>query len=90
MGIKPTEEKIFFHGTAGYDDLTRVDRPEVSISIHVPTWGTTKIGDALSKRLISIHVPTGGTTIFGFFDLSPPFISIHVPTGGTTRSMGQS
>ena len=35
-----------------------------SISIHVPTWGTTDgyMTDAGGYRLISIHVPTWGTT----------------------------
>ena len=55
------------------------------ISIHVPTWGTTKATLAEKATLaISIHVPTWGTTSFAL-DLIPfQIISIHVPTWGTT------
>ena len=74
-GERPTAQRLFF-------DLK-------TISIHVPTRGTTE-KRAVSSRMvrISIHVPTRGTT--GASERNHPFthISIHVPTRGTTRYAG--
>ena len=59
-----------------------------SISIHVPSWGTTRDHDDIHQSIaISIHVPSWGTTR-SLFDLPFPLpISIHVPSWGTTSML---
>ena len=61
--------------------------PDTSISIHVPTWGTTKGFFFVLKFIgISIHVPTWGTTHVNIPFSIDEIISIHVPTWGTTTA----
>ena len=56
-----------------------------SISIHVPSWGTTMLPlFVASLILISIHVPSWGTTMRWLPPGSNSWISIHVPSWGTT------
>ena len=56
-----------------------------TISIHVPTWGTTAKRPCKGyEYYISIHVPTWGTTAQAGSRKPSVSISIHVPTWGTT------
>ena len=55
-----------------------------TISIHVPTRGTTHPFVVVNAADISIHVPTRGTTEFADCISDRVKISIHVPTRGTT------
>ena len=68
------------------NDPARLDvRALDTVSIHVPTRGTTlrAVSDEM-KKTVSIHVPTRGTT--AWLDKTPLRVpvSIHVPTRGTT------
>ena len=57
----------------------------VTISIHVPAWGTTEfIKNSLRQIGISIHVPAWGTTMAAAPLEMDNKISIHVPAWGTT------
>ena len=57
----------------------------VTISIHVPAWGTTSLTRGATQSYnISIHVPAWGTTGFNTLFLLSDSISIHVPAWGTT------
>ena len=57
----------------------------VEISIHVPSWGTTRaVWIDLSVFSISIHVPSWGTTKVCQDCDASGCISIHVPSWGTT------
>ena len=63
----------------------------ITISIHVPAWGTTQ--SHLSTGIvnhISIHVPAWGTTRHTADSQSKRRISIHVPAWGTTSSSLES
>ena len=56
-----------------------------SISIHVPSWGTTYLYISLYiYSHISIHVPSWGTTQTVRIRAPVKHISIHVPSWGTT------
>ena len=56
-----------------------------SISIHVPSWGTTVQNDVFVVSWdISIHVPSWGTTQGRQRIRIRAAISIHVPSWGTT------
>ena len=60
----------------------------ISISIHVPAWGTTvKYSCGSWSPPISIHVPAWGTTKWQTFKAQLSAISIHVPAWGTTGLM---
>ena len=70
----------------GNDEAYRQQLELQKISIHVPSWGTTRCPvQLLCDQCISIHVPSWGTTFLLFlwthFIL---YISIHVPSWGTT------
>ena len=69
----------------GNDRKRGVHLPINTISIHVPSWGTThhRRPSAL-QRHISIHVPSWGTTFFHLLIVRFFSISIHVPSWGTT------
>ena len=72
----------------GNDDSKHPRHCFFSISIHVPSWGTT-MEKPLSypNQQISIHVPSWETTR-SLFDLPFPLpISIHVPSWGTTSML---
>ena len=57
-----------------------------TISIHVPSWGTTHRDTGFNSNSgISIHVPSWGTTPTGGSCFLMKTISIHVPSWGTTR-----
>ena len=57
----------------------------LTISIHVPAWGTTIRNLGFSLILdISIHVPAWGTTKDIEKQVIEKSISIHVPAWGTT------
>ena len=70
----------------GNDGATFSLTVNLSISIHVPAWGTTDIATIRKHHIkISIHVPAWGTTIvIPIVDGLTP-ISIHVPAWGTTK-----
>ena len=58
-----------------------------SISIHVPSWGTTGQGLYYHSQIqISIHVPSWGTTSLYHIPPKLHLISIHVPSWGTTAN----
>ena len=60
----------------------------LSISIHVPAWGTTlKLIDQPHTVGISIHVPAWGTTTIASTFVTSSIISIHVPAWGTTYAV---
>ena len=62
----------------------------VEISIHVPSWGTTRPSVFYSMpKGISIHVPSWGTTTSVQSNKAMKEISIHVPSWGTTYMMFQ-
>ena len=57
----------------------------MSISIHVPSWGTTLRCIRWYRTVrISIHVPSWGTTAQAGYNQWDNPISIHVPSWGTT------
>ena len=61
------------------------------ISIHVPSWGTTRPHDSLSDNSgISIHVPSWGTTAGASVIAYIIGISIHVPSWGTTKALEEA
>ena len=69
----------------GNDQYSNGLAPVSVISIHVPAWGTTIIGEKLENHIqISIHVPAWGTTNVAFNSGLAIDISIHVPAWGTT------
>ena len=58
---------------------------DMSISIHVPSWGTTLRCIRWYRTVrISIHVPSWGTTAQAGYNQWDNPISIHVPSWGTT------
>ncbi len=69
----------------GNDDSKHPRHCFFSISIHVPSWGTTS-GSARDHRKdrISIHFPSWGTTVLALLQIPFTMISIHVPSWGTT------
>ena len=71
----------------GNDDSKHPRHCFFSISIHVPSWGTTS-GSARDHRKdrISIHFPSWGTTVLALLQIPFTMISIHVPSWGTTFS----
>ena len=70
----------------GNDDLADHFVAVMVISIHVPSWGTTRaVWIDLSVFSISIHVPSWGTTLAPAALFCHDCISIHVPSWGTTR-----
>ena len=69
----------------GNDGNIQADAGSLSISIHVPAWGTTVFCSGRSiSCAISIHVPAWGTTKYLFIMYGIVKISIHVPAWGTT------
>jgi len=70
----------------GNDDSKHPRHCFFSISIHVPSWGTTS-GSARDHRKdrISIHFPSWGTTVLALLQIPFTMISIHVPSWGTTH-----
>ncbi len=83
--------RIWFQGyfnprsLVGNDVLKRYSPSKTIISIHVPSWGTTKFSLIRPLEIIiSIHVPSWGTTIITIAIHEPNVISIHVPSWGTT------
>ena len=57
------------------------------ISIHTPTKGVTKSGEAKTYTIaISIHTPTKGVTADLSTDTDINQISIHTPTKGVTST----
>ena len=71
----------------GNDKKAKGEKLDKWISIHVPTWGTTKlIMYWRTMCFISIHVPTWGTTKILQHTIELFRISIHVPTWGTTAN----
>ena len=60
----------------------------VSVSIHVPAWGTTQIMTLLHlPGSVSIHVPAWGTTMNLSDHTAWKNVSIHVPAWGTTAKI---
>ena len=69
----------------GNDENVGAGSTEVSISIHVPAWGTTLLKGVIEPVIgISIHVPAWGTTMQNAVPKQVTTISIHVPAWGTT------
>ena len=61
------------------------DHTRSSVSIHVPTRGTTSFySKVFANIFVSIHVPTRGTTQTPQTSARTGRVSIHVPTRGTT------
>ena len=80
---------IYFNprSLVGNDDSCLGGRHHQSISIHVPSWGTTDNDFYLHHTYkISIHVPSWGTTQQACYIIERLGISIHVPSWGTTRN----
>ena len=67
--------------------LPTANAEPISISIHVPSWGTTDSSFlGCVSLIISIHVPSWGTTTYSLAVCMTVSISIHVPSWGTTTA----
>ena len=83
-------EAMVFQSTFPRGERPQADRimhDLYDISIHVPSWGTTKDEKGgIWFDDISIHVPSWGTTLVNEYLNMIGDISIHVPSWGTTQT----
>ena len=87
MPVSIFQSTSLHEGRLRHFDFTLI----LTISIHVPTRGTTKVlRMCISAHRISIHVPTRGTTSSKSEKFRKYRISIHVPTRGTTTFLIRS
>ena len=85
--MQPAAEYFNPRSLVGNDGVSSLGGNTMTISIHVPSWGTTVwVCHPQPPELISIHVPSWGTTIDAAVAFGKEAISIHVPSWGTTAN----